>query len=187
MAPTGHQSPPAAPDGAERRSRLRQYQVQLLERMQAAKSGAVDRSKQLGVQIGARRCLLDLTQVGEIVAPTQIGAVPLARDWYLGLSNIRGNLTGIVDLARYRGEAGCQRGPEARVITFAPALGFNCALLVERVLGLRESGKMQHREDGAGAAPAWSAQGLVDADGLEWSAVDLALLVRDARFLHVGL
>lgn len=188
MAPTASPPPAAAPDGGERRSRLRQYQVQLLERMQAAKSGAVDRSKQLGVQIGARRCLLELTQVGEIVAPAPIGAVPLARDWYLGLSNVRGNLTGIVDLARYRGEPGCQPGAEARVITFAPALGFNCALLVERVLGLREGGKMRDEEEAGGlAAPAWSPRSLVDADGLRWSAVDLALLVREARFLHVGL
>ena len=189
MAPTEPQPPGGAPDGGERRSRLRQYQVQLLERMQAAKSGELDRSKQLGVQIGARRCLLDLTQVGEIVTLAPIGAVPLARDWYLGLSNIRGNLTGIVDLARYRGEPGCAAGPEARLITFAPALGFNCALLAERVLGLRECGAMQQQGDGAGAglAPAWSALGFIDADGQCWDAVDLALLVRDTRFLHVGL
>jgi twitching motility protein PilI len=187
MAPTGQHSPPAAPDGAERRSRLRQYQVQLLERMQAAKSGALDRSKQLGVLIGARHCLLDLTQVGEIVTLAPPSAVPLARDWYLGLSNIRGNLTGVIDLARYRGEPACATGPDSRVVTFAPALGFNCALLAERVLGLRQSGQMraQPQPDGA-AAPAWAAQRFVDADGQAWSAVDLALLVREARFLQVG-
>ncbi|MEC5159647.1 MULTISPECIES: chemotaxis protein CheW [unclassified Janthinobacterium] len=185
MAPPGHQPPPAAPDGAERRSRLRQYQVQLLERMQAAKSGAVDRSKQLGVLVGARHCLLDLTQVGEIVALAPIGAVPLARDWYLGLCNLRGNLTGVVDLARYRGEAACASGPDSRVVTFAPALGFNCALLAERVLGLRQSGQMQAQPDAA-AAPAWAARHFVDADGQAWSMLDLALLVREARFLQVG-
>jgi twitching motility protein PilI len=36
--------------------------VQLLERMQAAKTGAGARVHQLGVQIGGRRYLLDLTQ-----------------------------------------------------------------------------------------------------------------------------
>lgn len=184
MTPSGP-SRPATPDGAERRSRLRQYQVQLLERMQAAKGGALDRSKQLGVMLGASRCLLDLTQVGEIVPLAAMSAVPLAQDWYLGLANIRGNLTGIIDLARYRGEAAALPGPDSRLITFAPGLGFNCALLAARVLGLRKPGEMA-AEPSAADAPDWSARRLRDADGQDWSGIDLALLVRETRFLHVG-
>ncbi|MDC8758752.1 chemotaxis protein CheW [Janthinobacterium fluminis] len=185
MAAGGHEHQRAAPDGAERRSRLRQYQVQLLERMQAARSGAVDRSKRLGVMLGGSRCLLDLSQVGEIAPLAGVVAVPLARDWYLGLSNIRGNLCGIVDLARYRGEAAAVAGPDSRVITFAPALGFNCALLAAAVLGLRQPEQMQAQARAADA-PAWAAQRFVDADAHSWTGIDLALLVREARFLHIG-
>ena len=45
-------------DGAGRRTRLRQYQVQLLERMQAARNNAGARVNQLGVMIGQERFLL---------------------------------------------------------------------------------------------------------------------------------
>ncbi|WP_317202200.1 chemotaxis protein CheW [Janthinobacterium sp.] len=186
MAARGQSPQGAAPDGAERRSRLRQYQVQLLERMQAAGSGAVDRSKRLGVMLGARRCLLDLTQVGEIAPAAGIVAVPLARDWYLGLCNIRGALTGVIDLARYQGEAGGAPGPDSRVVTFAPGLGFNCALLSGRVLGLRKPGEMAALAAPPGA-PAWAARRYRDADGQDWTGVDLALLVREARFSDIGL
>src|SRR5881392_1220105 len=92
--PSAH---PARLDPAGRRARLRQYQVQLLERMQAARNNSGARVNQLGVQIGAERYLLDLTQAGEIVALGQLTAVPLTQPWYLGLCNIRGNLVGVID------------------------------------------------------------------------------------------
>ena len=181
-------APVQAPAGPERRSRLRQYQVQLMERMQAAKTGAAQGGRELGVMVGGRACLLDLTQISEIVPLQPVTPVPLARPWYQGLANIRGNLTGVIDLAGYLElAAGDGAAAERRLITFAPALGFNCALLVERVLGLR---KLEDMEAGADAPadgePAWSRQYFVDRDGQRWIRMDLAELVRDPRFLQVG-
>jgi len=178
--------------GPERRSRLRQYQVQLLERMQAAKTGAAVSGRELGVQIGGRLCLLDLTQISEIVPLQPVTPVPLARDWYLGLANIRGNLTGVIDMARYQGQdAGQTPAAERRLITFAPGLGFNCALLAERVLGLRKLSDMEVAEaadtSSAEGAPLWRSQLFRDGDGQQWTRIDLAQLVRESRFLQVGL
>lgn len=173
----------AAPSGPSqggapaRRSRLREYQEQLLERMQAAKTGgAAARAGELGMLIGAERYLLDLAEAGEIVPVGPITAVPLTHPWYVGLSNIRGNLVGIIDVARYRGQAATALGPDSRVVTFAGALGFNCALLAARVYGLRHADDML----AAGAR-------LRDANGDEWTRLDLAALVREERFLHVGV
>jgi twitching motility protein PilI len=175
-----------APTGAERRSRLRQYQVTLLERMQAAKAGSGNAGRELGVLLGGRRCLLDLTQVGEIVPFQAVTPVPLAQDWYLGLANIRGNLVGVVDLARYMGEAGTEPGTDSRLVTFATHLGFNCAILAGRVLGLRNlDGMAQEAADGR--LPAWGSQQFQDGEGQQWTRLDLAELVREARFLQVGL
>lgn len=186
---------PDSPAGAERRSRLRQYQVQLLERVQAAKNGAAVSVRELGVVIGGHPCLLDLTQIGEISMPQVVAPVPLTRDWYLGLANIRGNLTGVIDLARYQGGAPTTSSTvpgtaaERRLITLAPRLGFNCALLAERVLGLRKKADMLAVDgpDQAGKeTPAWSKQHFQDADGQRWTLLDLAQLVREPRFLLVG-
>ena len=182
---------PATPPGPERRSRLRQYQVQLLERMQAAKTGANVGGRELGVLIGGRLCLLDLTQIGEIVPLQPVTPVPLTRDWYLGLANIRGNLTGVIDLGRYQGRAvDDTAASERRLITFAPGLGFNCALLIGRVLGLRKLADMRAVAgvDAADAegAPAWCGQHFDDAEGRHWTRIDLAQLVRDPAFLQVG-
>jgi twitching motility protein PilI len=175
-SPNAAGAPLARLDAAGRRTRLRQYQEQLLERMQAARANTGASVNQLGVQIGAQRYLLDLTQAGEIVPVPSLTVVPLTQPWYLGLANIRGNLVGVIDLARYFGTGDTQAGSEARIVTFAGALGFNCGLLVARVHGLRQAEKMQPQ----------GAQ-LRDADGNDWTPLDLATLVADERFLHVGL
>lgn len=162
-------------DGAGRRTRLRQYQVQLLERMQAARNNAGARVNQLGVQMGPERFLLDLTQVGEIVPVPVMTIVPLTQSWYLGLANVRGNLISVIDLARYQLNAETAIGSDSRLITFANGLGFNCALLVSRVYGLRHAAGMES-----------SGERLRDADAIEWTPLDLAALVSETRFLHVG-
>ena len=165
----------ARSDGAARRARLREYQEQLLERMQAAKSGSGAPIQQLGLQVGANRYLLDLLEAGEIVSPVTPVRVPLTVPWYLGLANVRGTLVGVVDLARFLGEEGAPpAGPAVRLITFAPALGVNCALLAYRVYGLRQAGGMTRDGDF-----------LLDADGQRWMPLSLAALVRDERFLDV--
>lgn len=182
----------------ERRSRLRQYQAQLLERMQAAQGTGTAAARELGVLVGARHCLLDLTQMGEIVPGQAVTPVPLTQPWYRGLANVRGNLLGVVDLAAYLGDdPGAQAdpqanhvaspaGPEIRLLTFAASLGLPCALLANRVLGLRRLADMRP-EAGDAAAPDWCAERYIDRDGQSWTRLDLAGLAREPRFLQVSL
>lgn len=164
--------------GAARRARLRQYQEQLLERMQAARASSGARARQLGVEIGGVRYLLDLVEAGEIVPLPPLAPVPLTQPWYLGLANVRGNLLGVVDLARYLDPEAPPASVAAagmRLVTFAPGLGFPCALLVGRVVGLRHVGDMTPGDGG-----------LRDAEGQEWTPLSLAALAREERFLQVA-
>jgi twitching motility protein PilI len=163
-------------DPAARRSRLRQYQEELLERMQAARSGTGARTHQLGVEIGGERYLLDLLEAGEIVPVPALTNVPLTQPWYLGLANIRGSLVGVVDLARFFGRQESEQSPAARLVTFAPALGLPCGFLAARVYGLRQAADMTPHEGR-----------LVDADGNAWTPLALAALAQDERFLDLGL
>ncbi|RJG10814.1 chemotaxis protein CheW [Massilia cavernae] len=174
VATPGLESPRRS-DPAGRRERLRVYQQQLLERMQAARTSGGARLQQLGVMIGNERFLVDLAQTGEIVPLGTVCPVPLTQPWYLGLSNIRGNLVGIIDYARYLDAGESSAAPGSRVLTFAAGLGFNCGLLVTRVLGLRQAAGMEA-----------AGERLRDGEGNEWTPLDLAELTREPRFLHVG-
>ncbi|QJE00602.1 chemotaxis protein CheW [Massilia forsythiae] len=182
---------------AARRTRLRRYQEQLLERVQAARTGSGARTHQLGVEIGGAAYLLDLAEAGEIVPVPVLSPVPLTRPWYLGLASIRGNLVGVVDLAGFFAERDADGAPaapaaaaaapipaSARIVTLAPGLGLPCGLLATRVAGLRQAADMRPLDaaddDGAGGR-------LVDAGGKVWTPLALAALARDERFLQVAL
>lgn len=173
---SGQEMAPELAVPAARRTRLRDYQAQLLARMQAAQNGAPEAGHQLGVMIGAERYLLELTEAGEIVPLAPLAGVPLTQPWYLGLANVRGSLLGVIDLARYVDAHASAAGPEARLVSLAPRLGVNCALLVTRVYGLRRA-----------AAMTTEGERLRDLDGNAWTPLSLAALVREERFLHVAL
>jgi twitching motility protein PilI len=174
------------PDPGSRRTRLREFQTQLVERMQAASSGAHVQAGQLGVKIGQTRWLLNLQEAGEIVSVGPITKVPLTRDWFLGLTSIRGNLINVIDLARFRGLASTPIDKESRIVAFGPALSFNCGLLVSRVMGLRNIAEMETRTCTDTDEAAWALRQHVDRDSQVWTELDLSLIVQDPEFLQVG-
>ncbi|MFZ6674349.1 chemotaxis protein CheW [Undibacterium sp. Rencai35W] len=179
------------PDAGLRRTRLREFQAQLVERMQAAQSGARVSASQLGVMIGQVRYLLDLQESGEIVSAGSMTRVPLTKDWYVGLSNIRGSLTSVVDLARFEGRDVTNLDHSCRVVAFAPSLAFNSGLLVTQVLGLRNVAEMEEQVNPEGEnqpdQKPWIVKKYRDRDANIWTQLSLATLVQDQDFLHIGL
>jgi len=176
-------------DGGARRNRLREFQAQLVERMQAASSGAHSQASKLGVMIGETRWLLNLQEAGEIVSVGTVTPVPLTRDWFVGLINVRGNLVSVIDLARFRGMAATPVEKDSRVIAFAPSLSFNCGLLVSRVMGLRNVAdmEMQAQPQQPSADNPWIAQRYLDRDSHVWNELNLSLIVQDPQFLQIGV
>lgn len=176
------------PDTAGRRTRLREFQAQLVDRMQAARSGVDTRVNLLGVMVGSTRCLLSLQEAGEIVSVGSITPVPLTHDWFLGLANIRGNLISVIDFARFQGLAPTPIDKDCRVVAFAPGLSFNSGLLVSRVMGLRNIAEMElQAEESSGNAVSWSTRRYLDRESQVWNEVNLSMAVQDPQFLHVGL
>ena len=174
-------------DSGVKRTRLREFQAQLVERMQEAQRGGFTKLSQLGILVGQVRYLLDLREAGEIVSLGTLTDVPLTKDWYIGLSNIRGNLTSVVDLPRFQGKDVTKYDASCRIVAFAPALLFNGGLLVSQVLGLRNLAEMEPVLPAvAPAGPAWLPGQYRDQDGNVWQELSLSALIQDQEFLHIG-
>lgn len=177
----------AKTDIATRRTRLREFQAQLLARMQTARSGEDTRVNQLGVMIGGSRCLLNLQAAGEIVSVGTVTEVPLTQPWFLGLTNIRGSLISVIDFAQFQGHAPTLIDKDSRIVAFAPSLSFNSSFLVSRVLGLHNIAEMELQANVQDESAPWVSKRYLDRESQVWTELDLSSIIQNPQFLQVGL
>jgi twitching motility protein PilI len=162
---------------------LREYQRDLVERLQNAGTGRV--ASKLGLQVAGGRWLVDLTEAGEVVPMPAITPVPLTRPWFRGVANIRGNLVSVVDFGAFLGGGAIAPGEQARLLLLNERLRMGCGLLVERSLGLYHPEQLEERAAAGSRAP-WIRAEYDDAQGARWRELDLPQLAQDPEFLGVG-
>lgn len=168
---------------------LRELQSRLAERLQAAKQ-QTDAAAWLAVECAGQGLLLPLAQAGEIFGLAALLPVPHTSAWFMGVANLRGRLHGVVDLAAFLGlrdgaMAELPGREQSRLIAFNPALEINCALLVDRLAGLRNLDQLSRKPDEA-ARPAFAGGSYVDAAGRGWQELQLAALAGDDAFLRIA-
>ena len=168
---------------------LRAFQQELATRLAAKTTAQVEQSR-LGLACADSQWLIRLADAGEVIAVPTVATVPLTRPWYLGISNIRGNLYSIIDFSAFLGhdiEPTTPGAAPARLVLFGPRVGeLRAGLVVHRVLGLRNLAELV-RGDAASDAPTWYGARWTDGDGGTWQEIDLALLAQDPGFLQVGV
>jgi twitching motility protein PilI len=169
---------------------LRELQTRLAERMQQARSQQRGQSW-LAVECRGQGFLLPLEQAGEIFPVSSVTPVAHAHGWFLGVANLRGGLHGVVDLARFLGMGDASREAgrdQARWVALGATAGLNCALQVDRLLGLRSVEQLTQHADASNAArPAFARAQWADAQQRVWQALDLAALASDEHFLSVAV
>lgn len=171
------------------REALRELQLRLATRLQAARSEALSVSSWLAVESAGQNYLLPLVQSGEIFPWTSVQPVPYTRDWFLGVANLRGGLTGVVDLARLMGHGGVRSElalGESSLLAFNAALDVNAALLVDRLAGLRGTDAFVRSEPPKDDAPDFFGTTYIDASGARWQELNLQVLSQHPAFLSIG-
>lgn len=174
------------------REALRELQSRLAERLQAARTETRSASW-LAVECAGAGLLVPLASAGEIFPAGALLPVPHTQAWFLGVANLRGGLHGVVDLAAFLG----LRPPlardtvreQARLLAFNPTLGSHCAVLVDRLAGLRSRQQLQPEPaDPADTVPrpAFAAGRWRDEAGRVWQEIDLAALARHELFLAIA-
>lgn len=183
-----------------KRLNLREFQQNLIDRLQVSDLSAA-RATTLGVQIDGRNWLVEMADISEVLPLPKLTAVPFTKPWFRGVVNVRGNLYSVVDLASYEssgsdasaglgqlaspfatsGGAGKASGDaNNRVLLVAERFAFNAALLVDRVLGLRDARAWQQGEN----------DGRIeyrDEQGVAWRKLDVRSLLEQTEFLQIGI
>jgi len=162
-----------------KRLNLREFQQNLNDRLQ--KTGlSGSRVSTLGVSISGENWLVDMGDIGEVLSVPSLTIVPFTKSWFRGVANIRGKLYSVIDLAAFRYGEAVSGDANNRILLVAERHAFNAALLVDRVLGLRDSGNWQAEElDGQ--------TGYQDESGEQWRKFDLQGLLSQPEFLQAGI
>ncbi|HVO07913.1 MAG TPA: chemotaxis protein CheW [Burkholderiaceae bacterium] len=169
---------------------LRELQTRLAQRMQVARNEPAVHAW-LAVECAGQGLLLPLEQAGEIFNAGRIMAVPHTQTWFAGVANLRGGLHCVVDLAAFlglRARSAQDHGAEgARLVAMNPSLGLNCALLVDRLAGLRRENELSAQADEAASQrPAFAGARWQDKAGRGWQEIKLAALAADVQFLAIA-
>jgi twitching motility protein PilI len=172
-----------------KREALRELQSRLAERLQGGRSDT-DAASWLAVESAGHGLLLPLNQAGEIFPLATMAAVPHTHPWFVGVANLRGRLHGVVDLAAF---LGLRRQPladiareQCRLVAFNPALELNCAVLVDRLAGLRSGEQIRIDESADASRPAFAGLAGIDMHGRRWQEIQLAALAADPQFMRIA-
>ena len=123
----------------------------------------------------------------EILPGRDIQAIPWVKDWLYGITNVRGEVYTVVDLAKYLGFEGVR---SLRTTTFflLPDAGLRSTLLIDSRVSLRSFSEFLEHGDSAIIPeilkPCVSAV-LVDG-GQAWIVVDVDALCRSPEFVNAG-
>ncbi len=167
-----------------KRGSLKDFQEGLAARLKAAAGDAAP-SARLSFEAAGSFWLLRLEGSGEVLPVPEILRVPLTREWFLGVANVRGVLYGVSDLAAFLGRAPTVRGQENRIMLIGQPQGINAALLVSRLAGLRNVQQFAPAET-AGEGAEWTQAAWRDPEGRVWRELDAARLLADRAFLDVA-
>lgn len=171
------------------REALRELQLRLASRLQAARTESGTVSSWLAVELAGSPYLVPLAHAGEIFPWPVVQAVPYTQDWFLGVANLRGGLAGVIDLARFLGASPVrteQAMTETSLLALNSALELNAALLIDRLAGLRGTTAFEACEPPPENAPAFFGNVYRDGAGVRWQELDLQALSQNPAFLGIS-
>lgn len=162
---------------------LREFQAHLAARLAGASTQTA--AGLLGVQAGSEFWLLNLSDSGEIVPLTPLTHVPLTKSWFAGIANIRGNLYSVADFSGFQGNDATPQNAASRLLLIGTRHGSNAALLVTRMLGLRNIEALTPAPVEPDA-PAWASEAYTDNEGRRWKKLNVRELLADESFMEIG-
>lgn len=169
---------------------------ELLQRMQqqAAAAGYAlpemsqveERWHGLGFGVGNVRLVAGLTDFTDIIDCGPVTPVPRTRNWIQGVTNVRGSLYSVVDLAQFLGFPPINVETEGKLLVIND-LELGCALLVNTIFGLRhfdEKNEYQHAEVMDRSVQSFVRHAYLQDDEL-WGVLDVERLKSSDRFRDV--
>jgi len=162
---------------------LRDYQSSILARLESVKNADAEApAGYLGVVIGGKNVLIDLQEITETLPVAEIQPVPLVKPWFLGVSNVRGVLYAINDLAQLLDNKFTTLSSNSRLLLVADGVAANVGFLVDRLVGLRNLNALKKRDDETEGSVCLKAEVYEDEESRVWHVLDCVKLAQSKEF-----
>ena len=139
-----------------------------------------DQASTLGVIIAGQHWLVDMSDVSEVLPVPLMTRVPLSKQWFKGVANVRGNLFGVSDIAAFQKKGETISDTTNRVLLVSEKYITNVGLLVDRVLGLRDAGKWRQINNNGQIE-------YQDSQNNTWRKLDITKLLSQSEFLQLSI
>ena len=173
-----------------KREALQELQQRIAHLLQQASTQAGVTASWLGVRLGAQKVLLPLQQSGEIHAVGSIQALPYTKPWFLGVTALRGNVFGVVELSAFIAHDAAAAPPDDRskhrLVAINEAFGVNVLLRVDGLEGLRARDAFVRSEPAAPTSPAYYGSVFFDAQNQSWQEINLQAMAQSTPFLDIA-
>lgn len=164
---------------------LKDYQGSILDRLAATKGAdSMQSVSYLGVIVAGKSVLVDMRQITETVPMMDIFPVPLVKQWFLGMANVRGVLYAVNDLGALLGEQATTITSDVRILLINNEVAGHVALLIDKVIGIRKLTDMQEISGQASQQIGMLDALFEDENNNVWSVLDCIELVKADEFLQ---
>ena len=151
----------------------------------AQSSGEVWRG--IGFSVAGRRLVTPMADVTEVMHCPKLARVPGAKDWLMGIANLRGALLPVVNLQGFLRTQSAVLDREARVLIIEQDEILS-GLAVEEVFGVKHFLEDQRLPDAA-ASEDWLSPYVVGSFGVAgetWEVFDVHVLIAAPAFMQVA-
>jgi twitching motility protein PilI len=164
---------------------LREYQAAFAERLKDASNQGASASSMLGFVAGGENWLVELQRVSEVLPVANVEPVPLTKDYFVGVCNVRGNLYSIIDFTLLNEKPAVKASTENRILIIPSDAIQGASILVTRMAGLRNPDSFKKETAPKGTKP-WVSAVMRDAEGQAWYVLNIEALVAQQKFLDVA-
>jgi len=166
-----------------------------LQGIQKEEQNKTEKSGWLGMQLGDFRLLVNLADVHEVLPVPNIQPVPLTKDWFLGMTNVRGNLVSVSDLYAWMGMSSTKINTNSRIVLLNSIRTTQVAILLDNVQGLQNLDKMQAVQVNFNESipklamhqALFDVANYIDPQGQYWLTLNVDTLLADGAFIQAGL
>lgn len=144
----------------------------------------------IGFSLLGRKFIAPMRQIAELLeVPAHITRLPGVHPWVVGLSNVRGRLLPLFDMAYFFGGKSLGHRKQQRVLVIETDAYFS-GLIVDQAFGMQHftADKFNEAVEAVPEALAPCVRGsYTDPSGISWAVFDMGTLVKDPRFTNASL